>query len=537
MIEFFRKASSSIIAKIFFLFLAVSFVFLWGGQEGLRMIGLSKDYTVATVGSKKITTQELGLEIQRTLINLRMRTGQEIPQQSVKDLGIDRQVLERMISERIIELEAENLGIGISDNYIVDFVKKQPAFQTADGKFSKDLFIRFINQLGFAFEKDYVDYAKREMIKIRVLDALSKSSKLPMVAANPLYAWNEQVRTANAVVIDPELIKVKDVATEDELRDFYGKHMRSFYAPERRGFKVIVFDVKNLKINVKESDVDVMYDVEKNKKYKDMDIKKAKKTIRDTLRKDAQADAAISLFDKVQDEFESGTSIETLAKNLSLEIKNFENVALNKADEPRSSLDTAIINLAFQIESGESSSAELDEKSGTYFKVFVQDIQPPKQLAFQEAMNDVKEAQQRSVQAQLAQELVGKIEKDITAGQSISVVASRNRLKTMIVRASRQKALPPTSVELPPMSLANLFAVGKGAITLLPYVGADERPKFLLAKLTDIKNGDPTKDKKNAAEFEKNLQAQALNDVADMYITHLRDKYKVEINNKFFKES
>ena len=49
MIELFRRASGSLIARIFFGFLALSFAFMWGGQDGLRMIGLSKESTVATV--------------------------------------------------------------------------------------------------------------------------------------------------------------------------------------------------------------------------------------------------------------------------------------------------------------------------------------------------------------------------------------------------------------------------------------------------------------------------------------------------------
>ncbi|NCP62825.1 MAG: hypothetical protein GW748_05885 [Alphaproteobacteria bacterium] len=536
MIELFRRASGSLIARIFFGFLALSFAFMWGGQDGLRMIGLSKESTVATVGKLSVSNRDLGLAIERMRLNMRLRTGQEISNEDVKKFGIDRQLLDRLIDEALFKIEADRLKISVSDEYVVKMLRNQKAFLLPDGTFSKETFMRFIHNFGFSTEKDYVAHTKAEMIRTRVIAALSANASLPFVATAPLYSWNAQIRTAQGMVIDPTKMELKEAPTEDQLRDFYGKNRRQFYAPERRTFKAVIMNVANLKIPVKEEDIQVIYDLEKDRKYKDVPEKEAKERIRGQLRHDGAQEVSISMADKIQTQFEGGTALAEVAKNNGATFKEFKDVPLTSKNEKRSDLDQAIIDLAFNAVEGELSPMEELNESGQYFVVYLEAHKDPEQLSFGEAMEDIRFAYKREAQTLMTKELVEKIQKQLGDGGNFKSVAAQHKLALTTVRASRQQALAPTAVDLPPVAINQLFSVPRGHLTLVPYQGKEGQPLFLIAKVTDVKNGDASKRTEEVKKFEDLLQQQAGSDVVELYVSYLRQKNPVEINKAYFPE-
>ncbi len=536
MIELFRRASGSIIARIFFGFLALSFAFMWGGQDGLRMIGLSKDATVAKVGSVSISNRDLGMAIERTRLNMRLRTGQELSNEDVKKFGLDRQLLDRLIAEALFKIEADRLKISVSDAYVVKMLQGQQAFLRPDVSFSKETFMRFIQNFGFATEKDYVAHTKAEMIRARVIAALSANASLPLVATAPLYAWNAQTRTAQGMIIDPTKMELKETPTEDQLREFYGQNRRQFAAPERRTFKAVVMNVANLKIPVKEEDVQVIYDLEKDRKYKEVPEKEAKDKIRQQLRHDAAQEVSMSMADKIQTQFEGGTSLAEVAKANGATFKEFTDVSLTPKNTQRSDLDQAIVDLAFNAVEGELSPMEELNDSGQYFVVYLEGRKDPEQLSFANAMDDIKLEYKREAQTLLTKELVEKIQKQLGDGGNFKSVAAQHKLSLITVRASRQKALAPTAMDLPPVAINQLFSVPRGSLTLVPYQGKEGQPLFLVAKVTEVKNGDASKETEEVKKFKDLLQQQAGSDIVEFYLAYLRQKNPVEINKAYFPE-
>lgn len=540
MIELFRRASGSIIARIFFGLLAISFAFMWGGQDGLRMIGLSNEATVAKVGRVSISNRDLAMAIERTRLNVRLQTGQEISNEEVKKRGLDRQILERLIGEALFQIEADRLNIQVSDDFVVKMLHNQKVFLRPDGTFSKETFMRFIRQFGFSTEKDYVIHTKAEIVRSRIISALSANASLPFVAVAPLYAWNTQVRTAQGMVVDPKKMVLKTTPTEDQLREFYGKNRRQFFAPERRTFKAMVLDSSSFKVDVKEADVQVIYDLERDRKYKGVKETVAKGKIRQQLRHDAAQEAIIAKTDKIQREFEAGTALPDVAKANGAVFRDFSDEPLMRQrvsqNSKRSGLDQAIIELAFNAIEGELSPLEELNQSGQYFVVYLEGIKEPAQLSFGEAMGDLKVAYTREAQTILTKELVEGIQKKLGEGGEFKSIALHYKLPLMSVRANRQKTLAPTTLHLPPVALNQLFAAPRGNLTLLPYQGKDGRPLFLVTKVTEVKNGNASKGTKEVKKFEEMLQQQAGSDSIDSYLAYLRQKNPVEINKAYFPE-
>jgi len=372
------------------------------------------------------------------------------------------------------------------------------------------------------------------MVRARVIAALSANASLPLVATAPLYAWNAQIRTAQGMIVDPSKMELKEAATEDQLRDFYGKNRRQFAAPERRTFKAVIINVANLKTPVKEEDIQIIYDLEKDRKYKEVSEKEAKNKIRQQLRHDAAQEVSMSMADKIQTQFEAGATLTEVAKANGATFREFADVSLVSKNVKRSDLDQAIVDLAFNAVEGELSPMEELNDSGQYFVVYLEGRKDPEQLSFGDAMGDIKLAYKREAQTLLTKELVEKIQKQLGDGGNFKSVAAQHKLSLTAVRASRQKTLAPTAIELPPVAINQLFSVPRGHLTLVPYQGKEGQPLFLVAKVTDVKNGDASKDTKEAQNFKNLLQQQAGSDIVEFYVSYLRKKNPVEINNAYF---
>ncbi len=116
MLELIRTATQGFVGKAIMTvvmgLIIVSFV-IWGVGDMLRGFTSS---TVASVGGAKISAQEFHYDYQRTLQQYQRRLRQPFTNEQARAIGLDRQVLQRLLSEAAIDEEARKLGLDISQD-------------------------------------------------------------------------------------------------------------------------------------------------------------------------------------------------------------------------------------------------------------------------------------------------------------------------------------------------------------------------------------------------------------------------------------
>ena len=94
--------------------------------------------TVVSVGGLKVS---LG-EYQRAYKQLRDRYAQvyqgRLDENTMRQLGLEGQVLEALVSDRLVELEAKRLGVAVSDEAVAHAIVTLPAFQDGGRFVGKD---------------------------------------------------------------------------------------------------------------------------------------------------------------------------------------------------------------------------------------------------------------------------------------------------------------------------------------------------------------------------------------------------------------
>ena len=129
MLESMRNASQGVVGKaimtIVMGLIIVSFV-IWGVGDMLR--GFSPS-TVASVGGAKISAQDYHVAYDRAIQQYQRRLRRPFTNEEARQVGLDRSVLQQLLSEAAVDDEAGKLGLGISDEALREVITSNPSFQ------------------------------------------------------------------------------------------------------------------------------------------------------------------------------------------------------------------------------------------------------------------------------------------------------------------------------------------------------------------------------------------------------------------------
>ncbi len=128
------------------------------GLAGFGAVNLSGTArTVAIVGDQTVSVDAYARELQREIRAVEAQTGQTLPMQQVRALGIDQLALSRLISLASIDNEVASLGVSIGDENLQKEIITIPAFQGVDGSFDREGYRFALEQAGLSepqFEDD-----------------------------------------------------------------------------------------------------------------------------------------------------------------------------------------------------------------------------------------------------------------------------------------------------------------------------------------------------------------------------------------------
>ena len=137
MLTKFRKGADNIFVRILLGFIALSFV----GFGALNFLGGNSRGDVVTFQKTKSIPTEMFLAIKAKEID---RIGREnninLTEEQIKDLNLDYQILQKLISDAMVEYLASIYDFDISENLVINFVKTMPYFHGKDGNFDLEVF-------------------------------------------------------------------------------------------------------------------------------------------------------------------------------------------------------------------------------------------------------------------------------------------------------------------------------------------------------------------------------------------------------------
>ncbi|WP_138436462.1 SurA N-terminal domain-containing protein [Marinobacter shengliensis] len=342
MLQDIRDNAQGTIAKVIIGLLIIS-LSIWGMDAIVG--GFSGEPEVATVNGDSITEREflrtVQLETQQRLMQM------DSPDPSMLDEDqIRRDVLESLIQERVLTLDAQAQGLELSDADIDALITQMPQFQV-DGQFNRDRFVATVRNVGMGVG-EFRENMRKNYVVNQIRASIAQTGIVASENAAQLLRIQNQTRDFRVLTVNADSLSEQITVTEEEIQSFYDDNADQFREPEQVNAAYITLSLGALAdaIEISEEDLRAFYD-EQAEEYAREERRAAHILIEDG----SDAEATIA---SIQERLEAGESFADLAEEFSADtVSARDGGDLGYAG--RGVYDEAFENALFALEEGEVS--------------------------------------------------------------------------------------------------------------------------------------------------------------------------------------
>ncbi len=260
MLSALRNAAGTWVAKLLLLLLVVSFA-VWGisGQVATGFGGNS----VVAAGGTSVTPIEYRLAYDRQIAVLSQQFGTRLTREQARGLGVEDQVLAQLVAGAVLDEQASELGLGLSQDKLAQLTMSDPAFQGPDGRFSRQQFEYVLRQIGMRPE-DYLQNRGQVAIRQQIVEAVSDGMKAPDTFLRAVALYRGEDRTAEYIVLPKSLVEPIEEPSDAVLSTYFDENKQTYAAPEYRKIAYVTLVPENITDESAVSDEQVKEDYEKN---------------------------------------------------------------------------------------------------------------------------------------------------------------------------------------------------------------------------------------------------------------------------------
>jgi peptidyl-prolyl cis-trans isomerase D len=336
MLEGIRKATQAGIGRfimgVVLSLIIVSFV-VWGVGDMFR--GLTSD-KVADVGSTSITVNQFQTEFQNLLYQYQTRSKTPITAAQAHAVGLDMQLLQRMIDEAALDSRARSLGLAMSNETIAEAARSDPKLKGPDGNFSRELFDQALRSSGLTerafFDKQRAIYLRRQL-EFGLVDGLTP----PKALVEALTGADAETRAIDYFILPASAAGDITAPSGEALKTFFDERKASFRAPELRAFDMLLVSPSSLAkpAEVSDEDAKAVYDKVKDQRYGEPERRELRQMVFANEGEAAEVAAKIK----------AGASFDDIAKARNLKDSDTNLGLISKADI----FDAAVADAAFAL--------------------------------------------------------------------------------------------------------------------------------------------------------------------------------------------
>jgi peptidyl-prolyl cis-trans isomerase D len=234
MLDLMRRQHS----KLKWLLLFIIIIFVWAYIPTFTEFGSGVTASdVASVGGEAVSAKEFQVAYR----NNTQRLGSQISPDMLKAFHFDTQVLDYLISQKVVAVEAKRLGLQVSDKEVQDKVLAYPAFVDAGGFIGKTRYQQLLEQNNMTVP-EFEEGIRSQLLSEKLMSFLTAGITISDTEAEAEYRKKNEKAKLDYFVIDPVKLEGKVTATDQEQKDYYEKNKTRYQMPEARKAKYIFVD-------------------------------------------------------------------------------------------------------------------------------------------------------------------------------------------------------------------------------------------------------------------------------------------------------
>ncbi len=249
-----RKKRLKIILWLVIISLGLGMLLLF--VPGANVSSVTFDTTAATVDGESILMKDLLETYQQQLNSLSDGGRNKLDRETIKSLGLGRQVLEGLISNQVVHIVAKRVGIDVTLDEIREAVESHPAFQE-EGKFvGLELYKAVLNANNLSvmqFEESLRDMLLSTKLRNVITDSLSVSDR----ELREEFARTTQEAQVDFVVLKADDFKNRVKPVEADLKAYFEEHREKYYTKEKRRAQYLLVPIAPLLPNISVSEEEI----------------------------------------------------------------------------------------------------------------------------------------------------------------------------------------------------------------------------------------------------------------------------------------
>jgi len=317
--------------------IAISFG-IWGIGDIFRGFGQS---TVAKVGGTEIRVETFRQLYQDRLQQLGRQIGRPILPDQAKALGLDRQFLNQMIADTVIDERTKSLRLGMSDADIARQITENPTFKGINGQFDRVRFEALMRNAGYT-EQRFLAEQRRTTLRQQLMGTVSGETYVPKAALEAFNRFQNEERTIEYVVLGKAQAGDLPDPAPEVLAKYFEERKVIFRAPETRKATIVVLKPEDLvaRMEISADDLKKAYAARKAR-FETPERRKIKQIVFPNM------DEAKAASEKIA----AGTTFEALATERNLKDTDIDLGTVTKT----AVVDRDVGTAAFALKSGEVS--------------------------------------------------------------------------------------------------------------------------------------------------------------------------------------
>ncbi len=347
---------------------------VWGVND---MFTPGANNAVATVGDMEVSTQEFDTLFARELERINSERPEALTNQQAFDQGLQNQILQSMITNTVVKIDADDLGVGVNKSLARREISNIPAFQNElTGEFDENKLNQALARARIT-RKQFEDDTLSSLRSQQTIPAITGGLVAPANYAAMQYKFLTEQRRASVLTLTPAAVAEPETPSDEVLQAYVDENSVRYMAPEYRRFSMI---------RVEPFDFTADLEIDPEQVQESFDYRVSTGTIGSpetrsialiTTSDEAKANEAVA-------QLEAGTDPEVVASGLGLEAPDiYESVGRNGLVDPESS------KAAFELAEGEGRAVL--GGLGSWNAVYVQGITPAEVPDFEESRAEIEE--------------------------------------------------------------------------------------------------------------------------------------------------
>ena len=217
-------------------------VAVWGlmamlilGLGGFGVTSFSGGVTkIASVGDIDVSADDYARALQTQVNAMSQQFGQQISTQEALAFGIDKQVIQSVITRAALDNEAQRIGISVGDAEVANRITGMDSFKGTSGDFDREAYRSTLNRNNLS-EAEFEGNLRRDVSRELLQGAVGGGFAAPQAMTDTLFAWAGERRGFSMLrLTEADLVAPVADPTDAELQAHYDANIDRFTKPEAK---------------------------------------------------------------------------------------------------------------------------------------------------------------------------------------------------------------------------------------------------------------------------------------------------------------